>query len=401
MEKENLIVAQGGGPTVAINNTLRGVIVQSMREGSIDGIYGAQYGLEGVVGEDLVDLRAESQEAVSALEKAPGAALGSSRTRLSDEDFNRVLETFAKYDVRYFLYIGGNGSMAACHKIHEMAVQEGLDMQVIGLPKTVDNDICHTDHCPGYGSACRYYAVSVRELGMDVESLPTPVSVFETMGRNTGWLAAAAGLAKQTQTDAPHLIYVPEEPLIRDRFLDNVRRIYKELGWVVVVVSEGVVDEKGRSLSTSKAIANRDDFGRRLHGDVGARLAHLISDELGLRARSEKPGLCGRASVAHASEIDLEEAFEIGRAGVQRAVEGERGAMIAIKREGEDEYGYTFSGVDLGKVAGSERSLPEHFLNEEGNMVTQEFRSYASPLLGEPIPQYTTLANYPPATSLK
>lgn len=395
MAKGNLIVAQGGGPTVAINNSLRGVIEQSLRESSIDGIYGAQYGLEGVVREDLVDLQAESRDTVEGLKYTPGAALCSSRAKLSEKDYHQVLETFEKYDVRYFLYIGGNGSMAACHRVHTLAADKNVDLRVLGVPKTIDNDIQHTDHCPGYGSACRYYAVTIEELGRDVESLPTPVSVFETMGRNTGWLAAATGLAKQSQMEAPHLIYVPEKPLDQEQFLNDVQKVYDELGWVVVAVSEGVVDEDNVPLSGSRTSATTDDFGREVPGDVGVRLAELVSQKLGLRARSEKPGLCGRASVVHASDVDLREAYEVGRTGVRSVVNGTCGAMIALQRKNGSKYDCTFECVDLAKVAGSERSLPTSFMNEKGNMVTPAFREYASPLLGEALPEYTRLTKHP------
>jgi 6-phosphofructokinase 1 len=235
----NLIVAQGGGPTLSINNCLCGIIEQATQEPAVDDIYGAKYGLEGILHKNLIDLEAERQNTIESLRATPGAALGSSRAKLSDENFEQILETFRTHDVRYVLYIGGNGSMAGCHRIHSMVTEKNMDVRVLGIPSTVDNDILHTDHCPGYGSASRYYAVSVRELGMDVESLPTPVSVFETMGRNTGWLAASTGLARDTDAMAPHLIYVPERPFTPDQFLDDVQRVYDELGWVVVAVSEG------------------------------------------------------------------------------------------------------------------------------------------------------------------
>ncbi len=399
MGKGNLIVAQGGGPTVAINSSLCGVIEQALQEEAIDEVYGAQYGLEGMLQANFIDLRAESCDTVRKLRSTPGAALGSSRAKLSEEDYSQVLSVFAQYGVRYFLYIGGNGTMTACHRIHTMASKENMDVHVLGIPKTIDNDIQHTDHCPGYGSACRYYAVSVMELGMDVGSLPTPVSVFETMGRNTGWLAAATGLARRSETDAPHLIYVPEKPIIRDRLLNDVQRIYDKLGWVVVVVSEGVVDEEGTPISVSHTGANTDDFGRGLPGDAATVLADLIGRELGLRARSEKPGLCARASVAHASTVDLQEAYELGRVSVRRIVRGERGAMTALQREGGSadgsKYSCVFKSVGLDEVAGTERSLPAHFLSEAGNAVTQAFRYYAAPLIGAPLPRYTRLEKHP------
>jgi 6-phosphofructokinase 1 len=391
----NLVVAQGGGPTAVINSSLRGVAEQALKDGRVGTVYGAGYGLEGVLGENFLDLGAERAETLQALHTAPGAALGSSRKRLSEAEYHRVLEAFRDHDVRYFLYIGGNGSMAACHRLHALAEKEGADVHIVGVPKTVDNDIAGTDHCPGYGSACRYYAVSVSELGMDVESLPTPVSIFETMGRNAGWLAAATGLARRSEADAPHLVYVPEHSLSLDRFLDDVQRIYDEHGWVVAAVGEGVTGEKGEALSATPTAVPTDDFDRALPGGAAAALARRVGRELGLRARSEKPGLCGRASVAHVSEVDRREAYELGRAGVQRAVQGARGVMVALRREEDGSaYSCTLTDVPLGEVAGRERLLPARFMNEPGNMVSKAFCDYAAPLLGGMLPQHARLEGF-------
>lgn len=395
MATGNLIVAQGGGPTMSINNSLRGIIEQATEEPSVDGVYGAKYGLEGILHENLIDLEAESRDTIESLRTAPGAALGSSRAKLSDEDFEQILETFRAHDVRHFLYIGGNGSMAGCHRIHSMVTEEKMDVRVLGIPSTIDNDILHTDHSPGYGSASRYYAVSIRELGRDIESLPTPVSVFETMGRNTGWLAASTGLARDTEATAPHLIYVPERPFTPDQFLDDVQRVYDKLGWVVVAVSEGVGEDTEIPLSASQVEGGTDDFGRGVPGDIGVHLADLVSDKLGLRARSEKPGLCGRVSVAHASDVDLREARKLGQTAVQWAVQGERGTMIGLQRAGGAQYNCTCERVSLGSVLDEERPLPSRFMNETGNMVTQDFRNYAAPLIGNSLPQYTRLTEHP------
>ena len=311
MAENNLVVAQGGGPTVAINSSLCGIIEQAVRVDAVDDIYGARRGLEGLLAGDFMDLTIQSPETLRAVRTAPGAALGSSRKRLGEEQYTQALNVCRENDIRYFLYIGGNGTMAASRRMHQLAAEHGIDLGVVGVPKTVDNDIRGTDHCPGYGSAARYYAISVRELGMDVESLPTPVSVFETMGRYAGWLAASTILARNDESDAPHLIYLPEAPIAEDQFLADIQRVYDEHGWVLAVVSEGVVDEDGNPLSIARTGAQTDEFGRGLPGNAGARMADLISDELGLRARSEKPGLLARASVAHASKIDLREAMTV------------------------------------------------------------------------------------------
>ena len=399
MNEGNLIVAQGGGPTMATNSSLCGVVEQALDEDAIGEIYGARYGLEGALHADLVDLRAEPRDTLEAVARAPGAALGSSRARLTEEDYERVLETFEDYSVQYFLYIGGNGSMAACQKLHKRAADTETDVQVIGIPQTVDNDLLGTDHCPGYGSAARYYAASVAELGRDVESLPTPVSIFETMGRGAGWLAAATALAKSRErpraAQAPHLIYVPEQPPARERFLNDVQRVYDDRGWVVATVSEGVVESLSLNCTPE---ATPDDFGRGVPGGAAAALAGLVGDELRLRARSEKPGLCGRASVAHASLVDQREARALGRAGVRRIAAGERGVMVTLRREGGPKYGCAIEGAPLGEVAGAERTLPDRFVNEAGNGVTPAFHDYAAPLIGPPLPPLARLDARPTAS---
>src|SRR5262245_29567093 len=246
----NAVVAQSGGPTAVINASACGVIQEALRQPSIGDLYGANNGILGIVQEDLFDLRAESAETIEGLRRTPSAAIGSCRYKLgnlsADRDkYQRILEVFRAHSIRYFFYIGGNDSMDTADKVNRLAAEEKYDLRVMGVPKTIDNDLVGTDHCPGFGSVAKYLATAVMEAGRDTEAMYTfdAVTVIEAMGRNTGWIAAACGLARRDEDDAPHLIYVPEVPFDRGRFLADVRDVYKRLGRVFIVASEGLVDE--------------------------------------------------------------------------------------------------------------------------------------------------------------
>jgi len=236
----NLLVLQGGGPTAVLNTTLFGVIDEARNSKAIPRLYGARWGIQGLVQSDFVELTDISANEVSALKTAPGASLGTSRVKASDAEMTRMIDALARLDIRYLLLIGGNGSLRGADAIAQAAEENGYDLRVIGIPKTIDNDIPGTDRCPGFGSAARYAAQTVRDLGMDVRSLPQPVSIYETMGRSVGWLAGATALGKLDDRSAPHLIYLPEQPFELDRFLGNLDRVVRQLGYAIVVVAEGI-----------------------------------------------------------------------------------------------------------------------------------------------------------------
>ncbi len=389
--RSNLVVAQSGGPTAVINNSLCGVIEQAKASSDIDRVYGARYGINGVLGNDFLDLTEESPETIAKLRTTPGSALGSCRRKVVEEDYENIIKVFKQRNVGYFIYIGGNDSMDTANVLYNMIRERNLDLRIIGIPKTIDNDLMYTDHCPGYGSAARYYAISLKEVGLDIETLPTPVSIFETMGRHTGWLAASTALAKESEEDAPHLIYVPERPFEFDRFKEDVRRVHDALGWVVVAVSEGLKTAAGEPVSISRNQANVDNFGHGLPGDVGSVLANTVTESLGMRARSEKPGLCGRSSIAHVSDTDREEAYRLGTMSIQHIVNGLSGYMMGLKRERESPYQCSIEQVDLGKVANIEKSLPDHFIGADSNWITRDFKAYARPLVGGKLPDYVRL----------
>lgn len=385
------VIAQGGGPTAVVNASLFGAADELAR--TLPGsamLWGARDGIEGVLAERWFDLRRPDADFWQRIREAPGAALGSCRKMLSREEAARAVEVLRRIEARYFFYIGGNDSMDTALKMQEAAAAMNYEMFVAGIPKTIDNDLPHTDHCPGFGSAARYFAQSAVDLGMDIRALPTPVSILEVMGRNAGWLTAATMAARENADDAPHLIYVPEAPLSAGRFLADVEAAYRRRGWVVVAVSEGVRDEMGRGWGERKGAA-ADGFGHALPGDAAAMLAALLTSELRLRARSEKPGLCGRASALLASNVDRREAEAVARFAVSRAAEGSAGFMAAIVREPSRRYAVHYEAVPLSGVANVERKLPLEYLAASHNDIAGSYRDYVEPLLGGPLRRYARL----------
>ncbi len=387
----NLLVAHGGGPTAVLNASLAGVIREALAHPQIEQVYGARFGAEGLLEADFLDLRREPAAKVEALPFTPGSVLGSSRRPVQPPDYGRILDHLRSHNVRFLLFNGGNGTMLAAGEIARLAAGRGYELRVVGIPKTVDNDLLRTDHCPGYGSAARYLAVSALELGRDNESLPFPVEILEAMGRNAGWLAAATVLAARDPDDGPQLVYVPEIPFDPQRFLRDVEDVYRRLGRVFVAVSEGIRDKNGDAVFYSSQETDRDGFGRPLPGNVSVELARLVGRELRLRVRNEKPGLCGRASIAHVSPVDREEAVACGREAVRRAVSGVSGMMVTLERAAGETYCCSFGLAPLEEIGCRERALPREFMNDAGNYPSPAFREYAAPLLGVGLPEYPRL----------
>ena len=387
----NVVIAQGGGPTPVVNCSLTGVLEESRRKKTIRKIFGALHGVEGILTENIVDLSALKGSHLRELSSAPGAFLGSCRRKLVVTDYQNIVSVFRKNDIRYFFYIGGNDSMDSADKINKLAESEGYDLRVIGIPKTIDNDLPFTDHCPGYGSAARYIASVTREIDIDVESLPPPITVIETMGRNTGWIAAAAALARESEDDGPHLIYFPEKPVWDEKVLEEVEAVYRRLKRAVIVVSEGVKNEQGEYWGGVKSAATVDGFGHNLPGGAASHLSGLISNRLNVRARNEKPGLCGRTSIAYASKVDQQEAYSVGKRAVKLAVSGKSGVMVTIQRRKGHPYKSYLGEADLSKVANEEKKLPDDFINAESNFVTDKFVKYSQPLIGGKITSYLRL----------
>ncbi len=395
--KGKLVVAQSGGPTAVINSSVAGVAQEALAHGEIiTAVYGALHGIEGVLYETLIDLGRETKKAIEGLRRTPGAALGSCRHKLTPEDYGRIVEVFRAHDIRYFVYIGGNDSMDTAYRVEQLATESGYELRAMGVPKTIDNDLAYTDHCPGYGSVARWIATAVRDAGLDTEAIGVvdKVKVIECMGRNAGWITASAALARDHQDAAPHLIYLPERPVIVDRFLDDVQRVYDRLGYVFVAVCEGAKGEDGRTLVESKVAVDMDAFGHPQRGGVADFLCRLVADELGLKARFDKPGTIQRVSMALASPLDLEEAYTVGQMAVRHAVEGVSGRMVTLVRESDEPYSYTTGLVELEKVAGAEKLMPDEFIAPDGNDVTEAYIKYARPLIGGPLPPYAHLEKH-------
>jgi len=390
---KNLLVAQSGGPTAAVNSSVCGIIVEAMQTGKVAGIYGAINGILGVLNEELVDLRQEDPTTILNLRKTPSAALGSCRYKLSERDYTKLMEVFAAHNISYFLYAGGNDSMDTAHKVAQLAAERNYDLHVMGVPKTVDNDLMVTDHCPGYGSVARFNAIAVRDSGLDTEAIYTTdtVKIVETMGRDTGWITASTALGKDGPDSAPHLIYLPERPFVPGKFLEDVKSVYDRLGRVVICVCEGLKDENGEYLKASTKQIDTDKFGHVQLGGVADYLVNLISENLNLKARYDKPGTIQRVSMICASQIDLDEAYRVGQVAISKAVDGESDKMVTLVRKGNDPYECETGLVDLEKVALRTKKVPDEFINKESNFVSQKFLEYAKPLIGGPLPEYAHL----------
>lgn len=382
MRAGNLMIVQGGGPTAVLNASLASIITESVKEDRIGRVIGAQFGMEGLVHGKVMDLSRFSLGELDRLRNSPGAALGSSRFRPTSDDLHRMVVHLRQLGIRQMIFMGGNGTMRGAELVGAFCRDAGLEMQIIGVPKTVDNDIAATDRCPGYASAARYVAQSTRDLGMDIRSLPQPVTILETMGRSVGWLAAAASLAATNEEEAPHLVYVPELPFNRDRFLADLDKVVTRLGWAVVVVSEGIRNVDGSLVYQTGDSSQFDPLKRPMTGGVGQHLAGVVAQNLKIRCRSEKPGLLGRASMALVSSQDQKDAELVGRAGVRALTTGETGKMIALRPladAGPDGYDL----VPLNDSAGVERTIPAEWLQDGPLVVTEQFRKYLRPLVGE------------------
>ena len=373
MRRVRAAIGHGGGPTAVLNASLAGVI-DACRD-RVDALFGARFGVTGLLADDMADLLAISQWTVRSVARTPGSAIGSSRRSLDDGGYERLLANLRARDVGVLFYTGGNGSMETALEISKRARMIGYGLQVIGIPKTIDNDLLVTNHTPGYASTGYFFACAARDIGMDNRSLPSPICVLETLGRNAGWITAATSLARTAPDDAPHLLYLPERPVSLDQIACDVEAVYRRLGRVVIAVCEGQRDEGGHPFG-----ADVDRAGSGVHelaSNLGHTLARLISQKTGLRTRAEKPGLLGRTCGPFTRERDRREAYECGRAAVQAALSGQTDVMVALAVDST-----TFL-TPLETVARVERVLPPEWIAPDGNDVTAAFRDYAAPLIGE------------------
>lgn len=386
---KNLIILHGGGPTAVINASLYGAIRQARREEKVGRVLAAIGGTGGLLRGDVRDLTDWPEEALEGLLSTPGSAIGTSRDALEAGDYAAMASALERFGVGYVLMNGGNGTMDACGHLYEAC--RDTDIRVIGIPKTMDNDLAVTDHAPGYGSAARYIAQSVAEVCADVAGLPIHVVVIEASGRNAGWITAASALARQTGVDGPDLIYLPERPFDEAAYLRDVEALIQKKRGVVVVASEGLKGPDGAPIVEPVYRSGRATY----FGDVSAHLAMLVIKRLGYKARSEKPGLLGRASIALSSPVDRAEAVLVGEEAVRAAVAGESGKMVALVREPGDTYRVTTKLVGVQEVMLSERTMPDAFINEAGNGVTEAFVRWAEPLIGDPLATLVSLRGTP------
>jgi 6-phosphofructokinase len=389
----NLLIGQSGGATAVINASLVGAVQAAMEDKRVNGIYGMHYGIEGFFKEDLIDLRQQPTSLWSQLLYTPSAALGSCRYKLQLDDPQRAIALLRRYSIRYFLYIGGNDSADTAHRLAQAAQQASYELYTISIPKTIDNDLPFTDHCPGYGSAARFIALATMDSTMNTISIPAhyPVKIIETMGRDAGWLAAASALGKRDELDAPHCILIPEQAFNADRFLTQVEEVYRRIGYVIVVAAETVRDEQGRALGAAGQVG-MDAFHHPLVNGAAQALVELVKQQLKLRARFDKPGDLQRMASYAISMTDRDEAYLVGRMATLAVLNGENDKMVTLVRHNEAGYHCTTGLVDLAQIANVQRLLPDEFLQEHKTMVTQAFYDYALPLIGEPLSHYARLA---------
>jgi 6-phosphofructokinase len=396
----NAIVSQSGGPTGVINASLVGVIEQVKKHSKIDKLYGAIHAVRGMANEDFVDLTDISPERLDAIAASPSAALGSSRDKPDAEYCSKILKVFKKYDIEYFFYIGGNDSANTCKIINDMADDVDIDLKAFHIPKTVDNDLRTTDHCPGYGTAAKFVACALQGDDMDNRAL-TGVKIDVIMGRDAGWLTAATTLGQQRDDDGPHLVYLPERPIKIEDMVAQVKEVYDRLGRCVIAVSEGIRDVDG--VVWAKKIVEEAEVDS--HGNVqlsgSGALADFLSEKIkagtGIgRVRADTFGYLQRSFAGLQSETDVEEARRCGRQAVIYSEDNDNGS-VAMKRTGEGEnYAIDLFLTDLANVAEFTKDLPDDFINEAGNGVTQAYKNYAMPLAGN-LPKTDTFINDPKA----
>lgn len=389
-----LLFGQSGGPTSVINASALGVFEEAFNHDCITGVYGAAHGIKGIIFDELYDIGKEDREELALLKNTPSSVLGSVRYKLKpaeedDSNYRRILEVFSKYDIRYFFYNGGNDSMDTCYKIGKYLAEHNYVCQIVGVPKTIDNDLFGTDHCPGYGSAAKYVATSCMEIARDCKVYDKgSITIIEIMGRNAGWLTAASMVASHKGW-GPDLIYVPELPFYVDDFLSEVKEIYNGKGDCIVALSEGIRDREGKYIGEYYKNASRDCFNHVQLGGVGHYLASLVKQSFNAKVRAIEFSLLQRCAAHIASKTDVDEAYMAGSEAVKAAVGGKTGIMIAFEREEGKEYKIKIKEMPLDMVANTEKKLPESFLYSDRHFITDKFLDYVLPLIeGEARPPF-------------
>jgi len=393
--KKNILYAQSGGVTPVINATACGVIETARKHRDrIGKVFAGKDGIIGILREELIDTSKENKSAIAALRHTPGGAFGSCRYKLksieeSRREYERLIEVLRAHDIGYFFYNGGGDSADTAHKVSQIGKNLGFEVQCIGVPKTIDNDLPVTDNCPGFGSVAKYVAVSILEASLDVESMAsssTKVFILEVMGRHAGWIAAAAGLAAREEGDPPHIILFPEVPFRQREFLAKVKNAVERHGYCSIVVSEGVRDARGKFLSDT---GTRDAFGHAQLGGVAPVVASIVREKLGYKYHWAVSDYLQRSARHVASRTDVEQAYAVGAAAVELALEGKSGVMPVIKRLSNDPYRWKIGETTLGRVANREKMMPKSYIAADGFGITAAARRYLAPLIqGEDYPPY-------------
>lgn len=383
----NAIFGQSGGPTSVINASAAGVFTEALKQtGVIENVYGAANGIVGILNEKFYDIGQEDPAELELLKTTPSSALGSCRYKLAkpevdDTDYKRILEVFKKYNIRYFFYNGGNDSMDTCNKISKFIAKSGYECRVIGVPKTIDNDLFGTDHCPGFASAAKYIATTVMEVYLDARVYDTGmITVIEIMGRNAGWLTAASALAAHKGL-GPDLIYLPEVDFDLDKMLDDVKKVYEKEKKVIVCVSEGVKTKEGKYIPELVGEVSVDAFGHKQMGGTAAVLANYLKEKMGCKVRGIELSLMQRCAAHLASKSDVEESFLSGQTAVRIAVDGMTDFMVGFQRPEQGEYKCEIKLIPLNDVANTEKVVPKEWINDDGNFVNEKFIEYALPLI--------------------
>lgn len=392
----NCLIAQSGGPTSVINASLSGVIDAAINNKSINKIYGSIYGISGLLNDNIIELNPifeGHKDLIDVLKTTPGMYLGSCRFKLKNESidasqYKTIFSVFEKYNIKHFFYIGGNDSMDTALKLSDYANKYNIDIKIIGIPKTIDNDLFITDHTPGFGSAAKFVATSILEIAhdtyiYDMES----ITIIEVMGRHAGWLTAASALARTHYHDAPDLIYLPEVPFSPDAFLNDIKAVQKKKKNVIIAVSEGIKNDMGEFITASTS--TKDSFGHSQLSGTGKALETLVAVQLGCKVRSIELNVLQRSAMHIASQTDIDESLLVGQKAVESAINGETGKMVSIKRISNNPYSIEIESVDVHLVANKEKLIPRDMINSEGNNITQELINYIKPLIiGEPVLPY-------------
>ncbi|MBQ5445680.1 MAG: 6-phosphofructokinase [Lachnospiraceae bacterium] len=394
MNKVNVVVGQSGGPTAVINSSLYGVIKESFNNTDrIDKVYGMVNGIQGFIEDRYIDIRKEmSDEEIELLKTTPAAYLGSCRYKLpeefSDSIYPAIFKKFSDLGIGYFIYIGGNDSMDTVHKLSVYAKKTNSSVRIIGIPKTIDNDLTHTDHSPGYGSAAKYVAATVRDIVMDASVYNAEsVTIVELMGRHAGWITAASILARKFENDNPALIYLPENEFCLDEFVESVKKEVEKRNTVVVCVSEGIKDKEGKFICEYASESGTDNFGHKMLTGCGKYLENVVKDRLGIKVRSVELNVNQRCKEMLSSLTDINEAVMAGEFGVKACLDGQTGMMVSFKREDKNGYRIDCELTDCADVCNQEKEVPTDWILDSGKGVTQDFVEYVKPLIqGENIP---------------